>query len=123
MYTVYYTEYFDDFMQNNKTKTFSSLEQIKNWLFEYAGYYKGKLKLIIPDPEDKLRKTGQPDRIESNPLSPSKPIIWVHKIADEKGIHFSDGHLTCGQRHWNEEIKNFCKNMNKEKNNPTYNFV
>ena len=63
-----------------------------------------------------------PERIEIKPSRESE-YIWIHQISNEKGILFSDGTYTAGQKHWNESVKAWLARCIERKKNPTFTFV
>ena len=112
MYTIKYEEYINDYMRKSYTKTFSSLSAIEDWMFDQM--QQSYDRMWFPKTE--------PSRIEINPGRHS-PNIWIYLISSSRGIEFSDGRFTNGQKHWSKEVQAWLKHCNERKNTPQFTFV
>lgn len=121
MIKIYYDEYLNDFChKKGQTKTFSDLGELKNWIFgKMKQPYDTPYAMYFPDPR---KKDQEPSSIDFQEYRGSMQV-WIHQIQNENGIIFSDGTLTSGQKHWNDEIKNWLIECNEFKKKPTFNFV
>lgn len=120
MIKIFYEEYTNDYTKRFKDRTFYNLKEFENWFFSLC---KDDYKhLSIPEPGKHWTKDG-PGSMECNCIWTENKIYKVHIIEKDGGIIFSDGRLTNGQRHWNEEAQQLCRDMLERKKNPKFNFV
>ena len=61
-------------------------------------------------------------RIEVNNYRSLGYAYWIHKIEENGKIIYSDGKHTAGIKHWNDDTKQFCRELYQEVNHPTFNF-
>ena len=121
MITVSYEEYTNDIFRRPFTKTFGSLRSFEDWFFGLCDRdYDRYISLPNPDRTD-IWKDG-PSRMEVNCMWTQSKCYWVHMISREGKIIFSDGKHTSGQKHWNEETKQLCRDMLERKVHPRFNF-
>ena len=123
MITVKYEEYTNDFIRQNKTKTFYSLSEFENWFFGLCDSGKFDDKIFVPIPERTDIWGDGPSRMEVNCVRTQNKCYWVHQIERNGAIIFSDGKFTDRQRHWNDETKELCRAMNQRKKKPVFNFA
>ena len=122
MIVVDYELYTNDFCRSVKRETFRSLNDFENWIFENCdGDYKEKIS--IPDPDSKIFKPDElPYSIDVNRMWTRNNHVWVHQIKKDGLIIFSDGKHTSGIKHWNDEVKQLCRDMLVRKKNPQFAF-
>lgn len=121
MITVKYEEYTNDLIRRNMEKSFPSLRSFEDWFFDLCdGKYEDKISIPNPDRTD-IWGDG-PGRMEVNDMWTRDKCYWVHMISREGKIIFSDGKHTNYQKHWNDEMKEFCRGMLQRKNSPAFNF-
>ena len=117
MYTIYYT---DASLFITMKKTYKTLKEAKDWLIGFAEVkrfsFDNELNIDIPNPDS----DEKPHRIL---CENGHKFICINKIENEKGIIFSNGVTTGGQKHWNDEAKDFCRMLIESKKRPVYNFV
>lgn len=121
---VRYEEYTNDYIRSNKTIMFDSISQFKDWIFNLCdGNYKKNIFIPIPERTDIWR--DGPSRIEVNCMWTQNKCYWVHQIESgtwERKIYFSDGKFTDGTRHWNEDMKQLCRDLIERRDHPKFNF-
>ena len=120
MIIISYERYVNDCSKTFLNKSFYSLKEFEDWFF---GLCRGKYEkdISIPDPDSSYTKNG-PGRISVNCVWTEGCDYWVHKIVDCGKIVFSDGKETNGIKHWNDDIKNLCREMIQRQNNPQFVF-
>lgn len=112
MYTVKYELYRCDYDRQSCVKTFSSLTAIEDWLFDQ-----------MQQPYERMWfPSKEPERIEATPVLYG-PSIWIYQITSPRGIEFTTGRFTNGQKHWSEEVKVWLKHCNERKNKPKFVFA
>lgn len=124
MIKIFYEEYYNDFLRKNHTKTFSSLEELEEWIFgQMKRAYNDSFAMFFPTPEilERIHSDG-PGRIEFQPEMGGADF-WIHKIESYDGIIFSDGVYTAKQKHWSMEMKDWLRHCDKKKRDPKFNFV
>lgn len=112
MYTVKYEEYHNDYMRKNMSKTFNSMTEIENWMFDQM--QQSYDKMYFPFRE--------PSRIEFTPKW-GGPHYWIYYIASERGIEFTEGHFTNGQKHWSKDIQSFLSRCRDRQKKPEFVFA
>ena len=121
MVTVKYEEYTNDFWRKEKKKEFGSIQEFIDWFFGLCdGKYKERIS--IPNPDRKDIWGDGPSCMEVNCMWTRNRSYWIHEIIEGGRIVFSDGTYTDRQKHWNEEIKQHCRDMMQRKNKPVFNF-
>lgn len=122
MITVKYERYWNDYLRRFETKSFYSLSELENWMFDsIKRSYKNALRFPTPEAVSYVKSDG-PWRIEVAP-SPTSELIWIHLIETDGGIIFSDGEMTDKQKHWSKEVKKWLIHCEERKNKPKFNFV
>ena len=112
MYTIKYEEYNNDYNRRNLERTFTSLTAIEDWLFNQ-----------MQQPYDKMWfPVNEPSQIEATPVR-FGPHIWIYMITSDRGIEFSTGRFTNGQKHWSKEVQNWLRHCNERKHKPKFTFV
>lgn len=125
MIKILYQEYYSDLMCQEKTKTFYSLNALKDWIFQQMVQpYDRKFAMFFPLPKtmERIARTG-PCSIELCTGSSSGLIIRIDQIENEIGIIFSDGKHTSGEKYWNEEIKGWLEECEKFRIHPSFKFA
>lgn len=122
MIKVKYHKYYNDYNNSYETKTFSSLDELADWLFGMVkGKYEYKIWFVDPDAkymfENKLRLDSS--CIKSNDGEWS---YWIEQIEKDDKIIYSTGKFTNGICHWNDEIKDWLRTCRERMNNPQFNF-
>lgn len=122
MIQVFYDEYTNDFWKPQKERAFHTLADFKDWFFDLCkGKYEDKISVPNPDRTD-IWKDG-PSAMEVNCVWEDNKTYRVHMLERDGAIIFSDGRHTNGQKHWNEETKQMCRDMIQRRKTPTFNFV
>lgn len=122
MIKVKYHKYYNDYRNSYETKTFSSLDELADWMFGMVkGKYEYKIWFADPDSnymfENKLRLDGS--CIKSND---GVYTYWIEQIEKDDKIIYSTGRFTNGICHWNDEIKGWLRVCRERMNNPQFNF-
>ena len=122
MIKVKYHKYYNDYRNSYETKTFSSLEELADWLFGMVkGKYEYKIWFTNPNEDNmfdgKLRLDGS--CIKSNDGEWS---YYIEQIEKDDKIIYSTGKFTNGICHWNDEIKSWLRVCRERMNNPQFNF-
>lgn len=122
MITITYELYGNDFTRKeNLKRNFNNLEEMRQWINENA--YTGFDKVFYPSKQGCGRVSF--DTKTMNTFYGFKWCdCWIHMIESEKGIEFTDGTYTSGQKHMSEEIDALFRKWTREDKEPkTYNFV
>ena len=120
MIKVDYEIYHNDYRRSDKVITFGSLDELKDWLFgQMKRPYNDSYAMYFPNPN---RADAEPSSIEIHPDF-GEPTILIHQIENENGIIFSDGRHTSGQKHWNNQIKEWLVLCNNFKKAPQFKFA
>ena len=122
MIKVKYHKYYNDYRNSYETKTFSSLDELADWLFGMVkGKYEYKIWFTNPNEDNmfdgKLRLDGS--CIKSNDGEWS---YYIEQIEKDDKIIYSTGKFTNGICHWNDEIKCWLRVCRERMNNPQFNF-
>ena len=123
MITVDYEIYINDYTRSYKKETFYNLGAFVDWVFQNCDDdYKSHI--FVPDPEDKRAEVMNrlPYRIQVSRCRTRGNSLWVHQIRRDNTIIFSDGKHTNNITHWNEEVKQMCRDMLTRIKNPVFNF-
>lgn len=119
--TIFYEEYTNDFIRSYKEKTVYSLKEFENWFFGLCkGRYKDKIS--VPDPDGQFCMKEGPYRMDVNCMWEENRHYWVHRIDSNGKIIFSDGKLTDGMKHWNEDAKQLCREIISRRDHPKFDF-
>lgn len=120
MYLVKYEEYYNDYSRRFYEKEFVSLDAVANWMF-------GMMKrdpaenMYIPVPNNGLPSKGI-GRIEMRPVY-GMGTIWIHMISSGRGIEFTDGQFTSGQKHWSQSVQEWLISCRERQLKPVYTFA
>ena len=122
MITVDYELYTNDYRRRFKKETFYNIQEFVDWIFKNCdGKYEDKIS--IPNPDTTIFKEDEmPYSIDVNRMWTRNDHLWVHQIRVDSTIVFSDGKHTNGLKHWNENMKQMCRDMLKRRSNPQFNF-
>lgn len=124
MIKVYYEEYYNDFRRKDMERTFSSLKEVEDWVFEQMRQdYTKPFVMYFPTPEQNKRfHWDGASRIE---FAPSKegPEYWIHEMKSDTGIIFTDGKYTAGQKHWSKEVQDWLRHCDARQHAPKFQFV
>ena len=121
MIKVAYELYKNDYNRRIAEKTFASLNAFEDWFF---GLCKGKYNddISVPNPDNGIWSEG-PSCMEVRCYSTDGVCYWIRMIQIGNGIMYTDGKLTNGMKHWNEDAKEMCRRMLKRKKAPAFNFI
>lgn len=127
MITVKYTRYRNDYDKRVETKSFYTLEDLADWLFEKCrGKYKDGMYFINPDNDKFCHDANGKLRLDNSCISvrydDTGYCTWIEQIQDENVIIYSDGKYTNGICHWNETIKQWLRDCRERQINPQFNF-
>lgn len=125
MVTVYYEKYWNDFCRKQEAKSFRSLEEVADWIFNsmQRDYTGDSVAICFPTPEKAERIHSEaPWSIEFTPER-GGPCLWVHKMTEGGKIIFTDGKMTTGQRHWSNEVRNWCQSCEERRKAPKFDFA
>lgn len=123
MILVRMTQYWNDFHKKEVKELFRDLKDLEEWIFgqmrvDYSSE-QGRNQLSFPecDVEDRIyRISVQPDYGES--------VYCIELIQDtDRGIIFSDGTFTAGQKHCTKKAREWLAGCEKRKKNPTFHFA
>lgn len=112
MYTVKFEYYICDYNRKMSSKTFGSLTELENWLFDQM--QQSYDRMWFP--------TKEPSRIEVDPGG-KNPDIWIYYIESDRGVEFTTGKFTNGQKHWSKDIQKWLTHCNERKKTPSFKFV
>ena len=125
MLTVKYERYWNDFFRKNEERSFCHLAELEEWMFgQMKQNYSGDTyTMSFPTPE-KAKRIGEtgPWNIEFKPERGGE-TIWIHQIKSERGIVFSDGKYTSGQKHWSAEVKDWLRRCEERRKAPKFDFA
>lgn len=122
MIKVKYNKYYNDYRRFDEIKTFCSLDDFANWLFDMVqGDYKYKIWFV--DPYDDHMRDGKLHLDNSCIKSRDGDWqYWIEQIEKDGAIIYSTGKYTNGICHWNDEIKQWLVKCRDRMNNPRFNF-
>lgn len=123
MLKVFYEVYWNDNRVQTREKNFMSLEGIADWLFammrcDYTS--EDNYAISLPRERDGLYPK-EPTVIRFRP-SYDEPDYTIRKITDGDSIVYSDGTYTCGQKFWTDEVREWCRQCEERRKNPSFNF-
>lgn len=123
MIRVKYEKYYNDYRNSQVETTFSSLDELADWLFGMVkgNYDKSSLWFVDPDKDHMMDGKLHLDNscIQSYDGTYS---YWVEQIEKDGAIIYSCGTFTNGICHWNSEVKQWLRGCRKRKSNPSFNF-
>lgn len=116
MYTVKYEMHRNDYDKQHMEKTFNSLNDIENWIFNQMknNYHNDEFNMYFP--------IDGIFRIKFKPQTPG-PQYWIHEIDSSNGIEFTDGEYTCSQEHKSETIQHWLEHCEERRKNPIFKFA
>lgn len=128
MIKIYYEKYWNDFLRKDETKTFDTLEDVADWIFDqmkvdYSDRDHGWVYMYFPTEETNKRiGASGPSRIEFMPEN-GGPTFWIHKMMKDGKIIFTDGKMTAGQKHWSKDVKAWLAECDKRQKSPRFDFA
>lgn len=131
MLKVRYTEYMNDYMKHNKEKTFRSLSEVADWLFNMFPYSYDHYGMFFVNPDDeRITHTNGKLHLDNSCISSSdgRWSYWVEEIIQYNPMNgyekiiYSTGKYTNGISHWNEEVKQWLRECRARQKNPQFNF-
>lgn len=119
MIKVRYEEYHNDYFRRNHEETFSSLTELEDWIFgQMQQDYTKSCGMYFPTG----KHSKEASRISFTPVC-GGCSIWIHQIEDYRGIIFSDGTFTSGQKHWSKDIREWLVHCDERQHAPKFTFV
>ncbi len=124
MLKVFYEVYWNDKRIQPREKDFKSLEEISDWFFammrcDYTG--DDNYAISVPRERDGVYPK-EPTIIRFRP-SLVDPDYTIRKITDGDSIVYSDGTYTCRQKFWTDEVREWCRQCEERRKNPSFNFA
>lgn len=114
-------EYYNcDFLRYPFEKSFSSLKELEDWIFNQPHVYE-KYGASFPDPELSIYSSG-PSRIEIKSEKEGYEI-WIYIIEIAEGIIFSSGEYTNYKKHWNADVKKWLTHCIERRKRQDFKFV
>lgn len=126
MITVKYTRYRNDYDKKAETKSFYTLDDLADWLFEKCkGSYKDEMYFTNPD-DDRFHFYDGKLKLDNSCISvrydDTGYCTWIEQIEDGGAIIYSTGKYTNNICHWNETIKQWLRDCRARQRNPQFNF-
>ena len=112
-YTFKYEEYHNDYTRRMHEISFTTLDSATNWIFNQI-QHKWTEGMYFP--------CREPSRIEFQPVF-GGPSYWIYMITSDRGIEFSDGRFTSGQKHWSKDIQNWLSSCREKQKAPKFTFA
>lgn len=126
MITVYYEIYENDYFRNEYTETFSSLDEVADWIFGKMrqDYTQERKWLFFPTPDviQSIPNKEYPWKIEFRPYFES-PDYWIHMMKDDGKIILSDGTMTGGKKHRSKGFLEWCERCEERRKSPKFDFA
>lgn len=125
MVTVYYEKYWNDYCRKQEVKSFQSLEDVADWIFNsmQRDYTGDSFAISFPTPEKAERiHDDAPWSIEFTPEL-GGPHFWVHKMMEAGKIIFTDGRMTANQKHWSQVVRDWCRSCEERRKAPKFDFA
>ena len=126
MIRVKYKKYYNDFRNSQEVKSFYTLDEVADWLFEMVpgAYSKSSLFFINPDKDEKSLLWDGKLHLDNSCIQSNDGHYhyFVEQIEEDNTIIYSCGTFTNGICHWNEKIKQWLRDCRKRKSNPQFNF-
>lgn len=127
MITVTYKLYNCDYDKKIEKRTFYSMKEVEDWLFEkMTGNLKDAAYFMDPDddrfrynPDGSLRLCDSGISVKRNG---NRYETWIQMIEKDGKIIYSTGAHTNGICHWNEEVKQWIRGLREKQLHPQYNF-
>ncbi len=123
MITVRFIEYWDDYRQTEKKEHFIDLGKLADWIFGQmqVDYTKEDNRYALYFP--KCEAAGRVERISVTP-SYWGPTLWIKLIEDDcRGILFSDGTFTAGQKHCIGTVRRWLAECEERRKHPVFDFA
>nr|DAX14589.1 MAG TPA: hypothetical protein [Bacteriophage sp.] len=124
MYKVKYEKYYDYYINSQEVKTFYSLKELADWLFEMVNGEYNNSSFYFVNPDEKHEREDGRLYLDDSFIQSCDGTFhyWIEQIERDGEIIYSCGTFTNGICHWNEEIKQWLRECRERKNNPTFNF-
>ncbi len=116
-------EYWNDYNQRERKEKFQSLDALADWIFgqmcvNYSDPY-GSHALSFPSCKDE-RNIYQ---ISIMPTA-TEQTLWIKLIGDDnRGILFSDGTFTAGQKYCTKDVKEWLAKCEERRKHPVFPFA
>ena len=123
MITIRMIEYWNDYNQRERKEKFQSLDALADWIFgqmcvNYSDPY-GSHALSFPSCKDE-RNIYQ---ISIMPTA-TEQTLWIKLIGDDnRGILFSDGTFTAGQKYCTKDVKEWLAKCEERRKHPVFPFA
>ena len=125
MLNVKLERYLNDFWRKVEAKSFASLSELENWIFDQMqqDYSSNTGAMSFPTPASarKIHADG-PWAIKFQPIR-GEVTIFIHQIESSKGIIFSDGRHTAGRKYWTDEVQAWLTHCAQRRQAPQFNFA
>lgn len=125
MLNVKLERYLNDFCRKDETKSFASLSELENWIFDQMqqDYSHNTSAMSFPTPAAVRNILADgPWAIEFQPIR-GEATISIHQIESNKGIIFSDGRRTAGRKYWTDEVQAWLTHCAQRRRDPQFNFA
>lgn len=123
MIAIRMIEYWNDYDQYARKERFQDLDALADWIFgqmsvDYSGP-QGSHTLSFPSCKDEQNIY----RISMMPTA-TEQTLWIKLIEDDsRGILFSDGTFTAGQKHCVRDVKEWLAKCEERRKRPVFSFA
>ena len=125
MLNVKLERYLNTFWRKDEAKSFASLSELENWIFDQMqqDYSRNTWAMSFPTPASarNIHADG-PWAIKFQPI-PGETTISIHQIESSEGIIFSDGRRTAGRKYWTDEVQAWLTHCEQRRRVPQFNFA
>lgn len=123
MITAKITEYRNDYNQHERRERFQDLDAFADWIFgQMQVNYSdkdGSFALWFPKCDD-IRWLSYIKVIPEY----NGPSLWIKQIEDDsRGILFSDGTFTAGQKHCTRDVREWLAKCEERRKHPVFHFA
>lgn len=123
MITARIIEYWNDYNQHERRERFQDLDAFADWIF-------GQMSVDYSGPQGSHTLSFPPCKDEQNiyriSLMPgaTKQTLWIKLIEDDRrGILFSDGAFTAGQKYCTRDVKEWLAKCEERRKHPVFPFA
>lgn len=123
MITVRIIQYWNDYHKKGLRERFENLAALADWIFSQMqvdySQKNGRDFLSFP----RCRTVTEIYEISVRP-NYGGHVFWIKQIEDDyRGILFSDGTFTAGQKHCTKDVREWLADCEKRKQNPAFRFA
>lgn len=128
MIKVKYEMYWNDLNKKHEVKSFYSLKDVENWMFDMMkrDYVNDDWAMRFPTQESvkRVQRLGGSGLwgIEFRPEI-GGVTYWIHQMETNDGIIFTDGKYTSRQKHWNKEVREWIDHCEERRIKPKFIFA